>query len=463
MTEYVFRPSRNYLGRRVKSRLYSGRYSIGRGERPKTVSLHTADRAVAVKRLRQIVTDAQREREGMIPPSSQREAARWPLVVLLADYRNDLCGRGLKTNHVKESVRRIELMTHACNWRMLADITPASFVAFRASQEASAKTKKEYQISVNAWLNWLVRVGRLAANPLAHVDRIDTRGKQVRPTRAFTEAELSALFGSCGERALFYRFLTYTGCRYNEAARLVREDFSAGCRAVVIRAENAKGKRERSVPVRDELAWEFAMRLAAGSEVFPYVPTYEVLLADLVRAGIERKDERGRVVHFHAFRKTFQTWGARSGVGQRSAQAILGHTDPALTANVYTDEQALLLASEVAKLPWIGGVKIAHEFTHTNARKPAGLRPFDAILRELVEAAKALPESELAEIPAASHWLPGMGSNHWRALRAFYKSAQIDAQTQAEIEAVLILSSLAGGRCSSEATTGGVSMSEGGQ
>ncbi|MGC4071873.1 MAG: tyrosine-type recombinase/integrase [Nibricoccus sp.] len=59
--------------------------------------------------------------------------------------------------------------------------------------------------------------------------------------------------------------------------------------------------------------------------------------ADLRKAGIDRKDSSGRVVHFHAFRKTFQTWCVVAGVSQRAAQELLGHSDPALTANVYTD------------------------------------------------------------------------------------------------------------------------------
>ena len=54
--------------------------------------------------------------------------------------------------------------------------------------------------------------------------------------------------------------------------------------------------------------------------------------------------------------------GAVSGVNQRAAQALLGHSDPALTANIYTDVNALQLQDEVAKLPW-------RTKTHTNAHK----------------------------------------------------------------------------------------------
>jgi Phage integrase family len=61
----------------------------------------------------------------------------------------------------------------------------------------------------------------------------------------------------------------------------------------------------------------------------------------------------GRVVHFHSFRKTFQTIGVNCGINQRAAQEILGHSDANLTARVYTDVASLELHDEIAKMPWI--------------------------------------------------------------------------------------------------------------
>ncbi|MEO7799744.1 MAG: tyrosine-type recombinase/integrase, partial [Opitutaceae bacterium] len=105
------------------------------------------------------------------------------------------------------------------------------------------------------------------------------------------------------------------------------------------------------------------------------------------RAGIERVDALGRSVHFHSFRKTWQTLGVRYGINQRVAQEVLGHSDANLTAKVYTDVPALSLHLEIAKLPWIGaGPKAAGQSpvggpatavpetsptTHTGSVKPA--------------------------------------------------------------------------------------------
>ncbi len=98
--------------------------------------------------------------------------------------------------------------------------------------------------------------------------------------------------------------------------------------------------------------------------------------------------------HFHAFRKTFQTWGAASGVGQRSAQELLGHSDPSLTANVYTDVAALALHDEVAKLPWYND---AQPNAHERVR-PAVRKGFRERLTDLVMLAQAaLKESDACE------------------------------------------------------------------
>jgi hypothetical protein len=79
--------------------------------------------------------------------------------------------------------------------------------------------------------------------------------------------------------------------------------------------------------------------------------------SDLRKAGIGHKNTLGQVVHFHSFRKTFQTLGVNYGINQRSAQEFLGHSDANLTAKAYTDVPALALHSEIAKLPWISTEK----------------------------------------------------------------------------------------------------------
>lgn len=76
-----------------------------------------------------------------------------------------------------------EYIVKETRWRYIADVRADTFVAWRGTLQCSAKTKKEYQLSITAFLNWLERNDRIATNPLAKVDRINTRGKQARPLR----------------------------------------------------------------------------------------------------------------------------------------------------------------------------------------------------------------------------------------------------------------------------------------
>ncbi len=378
MIEFIFRPSRTVAGKRVVSRLFSGRYAVDKGAKPVTVRLNTPDREIARKRLREIVLEKQREQEGIIAPKAVRVAAVRALAGLIDDYEADLKGRELAEKHIHDTVTRLRRMAKENGWRVLSDIRPHAFAQWRAALTCSAKTKKEYQISAGAFLNWLVKTERLLANPLAKLDLVDIRGKQVRTSRAFTEDELRRLLAIAGKRRLAYLTLLYTGQRKSEVRALVWGDLHLdGAQPYALfRESTTKDKDKRAVPLRRELADE--LRRAKPEDVSPTKrvfwfawPTYDILRGDLKRAGIERKDGLGRVVHFHSFRKTWQTLGVRHGINQRAAQEVLGHSDANLTAKAYTDVPALALHTEIAKLPWImeteGGPKRrAHKYTHKN-------------------------------------------------------------------------------------------------
>ena len=102
----------------------------------------------------------------------------------------------------------------------------------------------------------------------------------------------------------------------------------------------------------------------ASGRVFPGgVPGHHTFRSDLDAAGIRRVDDSGRKVDFHALRVTFITNLYRAGVPQRQAMALARHTDPRLTANIYTDQDALPLVEAVAKLPSYG-LNATHEHAH---------------------------------------------------------------------------------------------------
>ncbi len=78
----------------------------------------------------------------------------------------------------------------------------------------------------------------------------------------------------------------------------------------------------------------------------------KALNADLRLAGVAGTNERGRV-DLHSMRKSLATYLSANAVPLRLGQAHLRHTDPRLTANVYTDERVLPVAAAIAALPWL--------------------------------------------------------------------------------------------------------------
>lgn len=76
-------------------------------------------------------------------------------------------------------------------------------------------------------------------------------------------------------------------------------------------------------------------------------PFYEVL----EEAEIERHDARGLKLDMHALRHTFASRLARAGVPLQKAQRLLGHSDPKLTAAIYTHLETEDLRDAVDALP----------------------------------------------------------------------------------------------------------------
>jgi integrase len=115
---------------------------------------------------------------------------------------------------------RIEKLAVECGWKSVADGSPDSFQEWRAKQEIAPKTKNEYLDAISAMLNWMVENGRLTANPLKAVRKVQTLGKAVRVRRSLTYDELARLFNVSGERTVVYEAGYSTGLRRGELKAL---------------------------------------------------------------------------------------------------------------------------------------------------------------------------------------------------------------------------------------------------
>jgi Phage integrase family len=178
------------------------------------------------------------------------------------------------------------------------------------------------------------------------------------------------------ERALIYKTLVLSGLRKNELATLcvaqLRLDQPVAY--VELDADDEKSRQGNSVIIRADLAddlrsWladrlaslqadafrrgePIPSRLPGGSPVFS-VPTgfIRIFDRDLTAAKIAKRDERDRTLDVHALRTTFGTLLSKGGVSLRTAQAAMRHSDPSLTANVYTDPKLLDVHGALDALP----------------------------------------------------------------------------------------------------------------
>ncbi len=155
-------------------------------------------------------------------------------------------------------------------------------------------------------------------------------------------------------------------------------DFDAVPAYLELKAADEKNRRGSIIPLRADLVKELR-EFVAGRGVTPFTgkvrgrarhladpssPLFDVpnglcniLNRDLAEAGIPKCDWRGRFVDVHALRHTFGTNLCRAGVPLRTAQAAMRHSDPKLTANVYTDPALLDVAGAVASLPSLPTVR----------------------------------------------------------------------------------------------------------
>ena len=86
MIRHVYKPSKREGGKRVFDRLYRGRYRLDGEERIREVPLKTPDKQIAEQRLNKIILDEQREREGLLAPKAERDAAKRRYAAHVEDF-----------------------------------------------------------------------------------------------------------------------------------------------------------------------------------------------------------------------------------------------------------------------------------------------------------------------------------------------------------------------------------------
>jgi integrase len=258
--------------------------------------------------------------------------------------------------------------------RGLGDPTPQDVVvpsvkAYRRDRVAdgvSIRTVNKEVGCLRVMLKTMVEDGVIAENPLSKLGdlKASPQDKRVR-RRALTAGEAQILLsksdaldrrsprGTFPQTPLWLTFLE-TGARWSELQQLTwaYTDLDQG----VLTFAKTKSGRSRSVPIRAALCRVLSAlrsqqrQLLAGSpDGSPVFLTrrgkpwgdnrrnaLRALRALCTEAGIPVKNSRGESIDIHALRHTAATAMARADLPIGVTQAILGHSDPALTTGVYT-------------------------------------------------------------------------------------------------------------------------------
>ncbi len=358
MLKYLLKP-------RGKRREYRGRYRVGDDPKIHEVALYTTVKEVAEKRLKEIFEDAQREEAGLIPGKVTRQAMKRPLLELFEEFIEDVRKREKSKDYMDNLRLRFPMVLKFCGWKTMSDITPKSFIDWRNSKHGYAvRSQNHFFDTICVFLNWAQRTYE-TPNPLKNQKKLPKPQPHQEGPRAFTEDELSRLFAVAPRRRFFYRLLTLTGLRHREASRLIWSDarLDGGNPGLLLRPEATKSRRADWLPILLEIVPEFraARPVFAKPETRVFwkgVPNMETLHRDFAKAGIPLKDELGRPVGFHTFRRSFISYLQRRGIHPRVIMQLARHKSLRHTDWTYTDATQLPLREALQSLANIAAIGI---------------------------------------------------------------------------------------------------------
>jgi integrase len=314
----------------------------------------STDRVVAERISRKILRERDLDAAGM----GNEEGQQRPLSEIVALYLTDL-GTYRRPRYVKSVTYTLEaLMVELGAHARVRDVSVPRMLLYRRKRLAagvSNRTANADAGTLRACLTWAVASGYLAINPIENPRPLpETEDTQVKRRRALSDDEIGRLLqaavednaeraarfaaertiasGTLGRayaerdrmlpipQAPRWKFLVVTGLRYGEGATLRWSDLDEAAGVVTVRAEVAKSKRSRQVPVPDYLvenlralrqiqAFALGRVPEPGDRVFlspkqrpldPHGnPARAVLTRLLERAGIPHLDAEGRVETAH--------------------------------------------------------------------------------------------------------------------------------------------------------------------
>jgi integrase len=295
------------------------------------------------------------------------------LAPLIPEFVEYLRAKGVDDEYAYIAERRLTALAGECPWQKVGDITEQSVenwqrqVRIFHGKPVGNKTKNQFVQIAREFCDWLVKPkGLLPANPLDRVDLLkETPNPEYR--RAGTLEEFDKLLATCAsERRLYYIFRLYCPLRAKTIGqltwRMMRLDDERPW--IALPAAVNKSRADERSPLPMFLAQQLRRakgKAKADTLVFPDPPSLDDFKADLLGAGVQFDDGKGkRRLDYHAFRKTLVRLCKRAGVPLDDASQLLHHKDRRTTQKHYDDDAvAPELSEAIERLPLIGKMRLA--------------------------------------------------------------------------------------------------------
>lgn len=328
---------------------------------------------------------------GMI--DATQAACVQPLTELSELWMTHLDETGRNVQHIRQCQRYVSYICKRCHFVYISDICAdkvQSFLFQMKSDGLSARTVNAHLVGIKSFINWLVKQGMLADNPLKSLGKYNEAVDKRVDRRAMTEDEINKLLSHCTEagkhhgltgleRELVYRLALEVGLRYGELETLTR-----GCLnleekgSLKLEARNTKSKRADVLPLLPELCAKLSgyLELVARSYDDRLFPLWkdrgaEMLHADLLAAGIEINTSRGKL-DFHSLRHTCATRMTLAGVTSQLTKKIMRHSSIKTTMDYYTHLGVNDMRQAMQTLPRVGNTALPEQKSSEVGKKSDG-------------------------------------------------------------------------------------------
>ena len=303
--------------------------------------------------------------------SRQRQAGQGDDVARFVKYLKDRDNSAIYIARTEARIRAVLASTPH-----LTAESMQTFLDGLAAQDIGAKTRNHYLRACKMYSRWRRREGLALSDPLEVMNLANAEADRRRVRRALSDEDFAKLIEATrdstttvlgltpAQRVILYLVATYTGLRAGELASLTRESFRLAetGSTVLVRAGQSKNRRTVALPIPSALVATLATWMAHQPAGVPLFAARwsdedrgaEMLRHDLEAAGVPFKDAAGRVFDFHSLRVQTASNLARARVPLVTAQQLMRHSTPILTANVYTSLGHDELAAAVDKVPVIG-------------------------------------------------------------------------------------------------------------